>query len=60
MTEEREIVALGKADRFVPDNEPAELDEMIAAAARAELRPRLSFICDVTLLTLQSASMTSC
>ena len=40
MTEQREVGARREADRLVHDGQLAELDEVVPAAARAELRPR--------------------
>ena len=39
VAEEREVVAARESRRVVEHREPAELDEVIAAPARAELRP---------------------
>jgi hypothetical protein len=49
VTEEGEIAPGGKTGRLIEDCELSELDEVIAAAARAELRPRavLELACSV-------------
>ena len=62
VAEQRQVLARATARRTSSSNTVscAELDEVVAAAARAELRPGASFSPAVTVVTRQSASITSC